>query len=120
LLKSQKRRKKKMSLHLKKDFKEKHRLLWENLALPKSHLIKMMSQMKMTMVEISLTLHHLHRRSLILLLNQLLLKSKRKRKNQRMNLKMEVRKVKNLKLLVRSSHLKEEVSLNQIMSRMGK
>jgi hypothetical protein len=75
LSKSQKKRKKK-SLHPKKEFKEKLRVLWESLALGKNQLIKMMTLMKMPMMEISLILPNLHRRSLILLLSPQLLKSK--------------------------------------------
>jgi hypothetical protein len=119
LSKSQKKRKKK-SLHPKKDFKEKLRVLWESLALGKNQLIKMMTLTKMPMMEISLILPNLHRRSLILLLSPQLLKSKRKRKNQKKNLKMEVKKVKSLKLLSKNSQLRQEVSHNQIMSLMGK
>jgi predicted DNA-binding protein len=68
--------KKKMSLHLKKDFKEKLRVLFKNQAKAKSQLIRMMIPTKMTMEEISSTLHNLHKRSLILHLNLLILKSK--------------------------------------------
>lgn len=120
LSKSLKRRKKRRSLHPKEDFKEKHRLFRESLAKEKNQQIKMMSLRKMTMVVISLILHNLHKRSQILLLNLHLIKSKLKRKNQKKNLKMEVRKVKNLKLLARNSHKREEASHSQIMNRMAK